>query len=53
MYECVDRVYVNARARAELGWEPVYDFKGALRRLAENEPFSSALARAIGSKGYH
>jgi nucleoside-diphosphate-sugar epimerase len=27
-------VYVNARARSELGWEPRYDFRAALDRLA-------------------
>jgi UDP-glucose 4-epimerase len=34
MFPSVERVYVNARARSELGWEPRYDFRAALDRLA-------------------
>jgi UDP-glucose 4-epimerase len=49
----IDRVYVNERARSELGWEPVYDFKAIVDRLAADEDFRSPLARLIGSKGYH
>lgn len=33
----LDRVYVNARAREELGWAPVYDFARALRSLAAGQ----------------
>ena len=33
----IDRVYVNARARDELGWAPRYDFGRALDRLAAGE----------------
>ena len=33
MFPSVERVYVNARARSELGWEPRYDFRAALDRL--------------------
>jgi hypothetical protein len=53
MFPSVDRVYVNARARAELGWTPRHDFGCALERLAAGMSLESALARAIGSKGYH
>ena len=49
----VDRVYVNARARAELGWAPRWDFRRALDRLAAGERPGSALAAAVGAKGYH
>ncbi len=49
----VDRVYVNARARAELGWAPRWDFAYALERLAAGEEPRSALARQVGAKGYH
>ena len=49
----IDRVYVNARARTELGWQPKYDFGHALDRLDAGQDFRSALAVAIGSKGYH
>lgn len=49
----IDRVYVNARARAELGWEPRYDFARILEQLAASEPLGSALAQSVGGKGYH
>jgi UDP-glucose 4-epimerase len=53
MFPGIERVYVNARARAELGWEPRYDFRYALDRLAAGEDHRSALALSIGAKGYH
>jgi len=49
----IERVYVNARARQELGWSPRHDFRSALDRLAAGEDPRSALARSIGAKGYH
>ena len=49
----IDRVYVNARARAELGWEPRYDFRRVLDLLKAGEDPRSPLARAVGAKGYH
>ena len=49
----IERVYVNARARAELGWAPRHDFPAVLERLAAGEDPRSALARRIGAKGYH
>jgi nucleoside-diphosphate-sugar epimerase len=53
MFPAIERVYVNERARTDLGWSPRYDFRSALDRLAEDaDPFSS-LARSIGAKGYH
>jgi UDP-glucose 4-epimerase len=53
MFPRLDRVYVNARARAELGWAPHYDFGHVLARLAAGEDFRSPLAQAVGAKGYH
>jgi nucleoside-diphosphate-sugar epimerase len=53
MIPSIDRVYVNARARDELGWQPVYDFRSILGRLRAGEDFRSLLARLVGSKGYH
>jgi UDP-glucose 4-epimerase len=53
MAPSIDRVYVNALARAQLGWQPRYDFNSILRRLQADEDFLSPLARAVGSKGYH
>ena len=49
----IDRVYVNARARQELGWRPRYDFAFAIERLAADQDFRSPLARLVGTKGYH
>jgi UDP-glucose 4-epimerase len=49
----IDRVYVNDRARSELGWLPRYDFAHALDRLRAGEDTRSPLARAVGAKGYH
>jgi nucleoside-diphosphate-sugar epimerase len=53
MFAGIERVYVNARARQELGWRPRYDFRRAIERLREGEDMRSPLARLIGSKGYH
>jgi UDP-glucose 4-epimerase len=49
----IDRVYVNRRARDELGWRPRYDFRYVLDCLRRGEDVFSPLARAVGSKGYH
>ncbi|HEX4834651.1 MAG TPA: NAD(P)-dependent oxidoreductase [Trebonia sp.] len=49
----IDRVYVNARARAELGWTPRHDFRAVLDALRRGEDPRSPLARAVGAKGYH
>ncbi len=53
MFPTIDRVYVNAQARAELGWRPRWDFGSLLPRLAAGEDTRSPLARLVGSKGYH
>ncbi len=49
----IDRVYVNHRAREELGWRPRFDFRQVLDRLQRGEEVFSPLARAVGIKGYH
>ena len=49
----IDRVYVNDRARADLGWQPRHDFRTLVARLREDDDILSPLAREIGSKGYH
>jgi len=51
--QAVERVYVNARARRELGWRPKYDFSTLIERLERGEDYRSELARAVGVKGYH
>jgi UDP-glucose 4-epimerase len=53
MLPSIDRVYVNERARKELGWQPRYDFKFLIDRLRADEDGRSPLARSVGSKGYH
>ncbi len=53
MFPRIDRVYVNTRARTELGWTPRHDFRSVLDRLKADEDPRSDLARAVGSKGYH
>jgi len=53
MFPSIDRVYVNERARRELGWEPRHDFRRVLDCLKRGEDIRSPLARAVGSKGYH
>jgi len=53
MFPSIDRVYVNTRAREELGWRPRYDFGTLLKQLQAGEDPRSPLARTIGSKGYH
>jgi UDP-glucose 4-epimerase len=53
MFPSIDRVYVNERARNELGWMPRYDFHSIIDRLKKNDEVRSPLARLVGSKGYH
>lgn len=53
MLERIDRVYVNAAARADLGWTPKYDFARVLRRCRAGQSLFSEMAAAVGSKGYH
>ncbi len=53
MFPRIGRVYVNERARNELGWQPQYDFAFLINRLREGDDIRSPLARAVGSKGYH
>jgi nucleoside-diphosphate-sugar epimerase len=53
MFPGIGRVYVNERARRELGWRPRHDFAAVIARLREGGEVKSDLARAIGAKGYH
>jgi UDP-glucose 4-epimerase len=53
MFPVLDRVYDNSRARAELGWEPLYDFRYVLDCLRHDREPRSFLARTVGAKGYH
>ena len=49
----IDRVYVNEKARAELGWKPKYDFRYVLDCIKHGNDFRSELSKLIGIKGYH
>ncbi|MEO1251643.1 MAG: NAD(P)-dependent oxidoreductase [Pseudomonadota bacterium] len=53
MFDSLDRVYDNTRARQALGWRPRYDFSSALAALKRGDSPFSPLAAAVGSKGYH
>jgi nucleoside-diphosphate-sugar epimerase len=53
MFPSLDRVYVNERARTELGWQPKYDFRHILEQLQSSTDLRSQLALQIGVKGYH
>jgi UDP-glucose 4-epimerase len=53
MFPVIERVYVNERARRELGWQPRHGFREVVERLRAGDTPRSLLARAVGSKGYH
>ena len=53
MEDDIGRVYVNTKAREELGWRPELDFAEALRRLRTDEPMFGPLTYEVGAKGYH
>ena len=53
MFPGIDRVYVNERARNDLGWRPRYDFGYLLEKLRSDDDPRSPLSLAVGSKGYH
>ena len=53
MSPAIDRVYVNDRARSELGWQPRHDFSAVIARLRAGDDPRSRLARDVGAKGYH
>ncbi len=51
MFPSIERVYVNARAREELGWAPRHDFPAVLDRVAAGEDYRSELAARSGREG--
>ena len=53
MFPAIERIYVNERARLELGWRPQYDFRRIIECLRAGADPRSPLARAVGAKGYH
>jgi len=51
-----DRVYVNTKARNELGWNPKHSFETLLHKFEEEQVVTalwSPLAKEIGWKRYH
>lgn len=53
LFPFIDRVYVNEKARRELGWQPKYTFEYVLNQLQNGLPTNSELAQKVGIKGYH
>ena len=51
MFPSIGRVYVDTRARTDLGWTPRHDFRTVLDSLKSGEDPRSPLARTIGVKG--
>jgi nucleoside-diphosphate-sugar epimerase len=52
MFPQIGRVYVNDKARSELGWSPKHSFQTMLERVAAGGEPMNELATAIGAKGY-
>jgi len=53
MHPGIDRVYVNEKARIELGWQPKHNFYSLLERMKTTNDLRSPMASLIGCKGYH
>jgi UDP-glucose 4-epimerase len=53
MLDDIDRVYVNEKARRELGWMPRHNFRSSIEALARDDAIGSELARVVGKKDYH
>lgn len=48
----LDRVYVNARVRDELGWRPEFDIDAVAAMVARGGSVRTPLSQVIGSKEY-
>ena len=53
MFPSIDRVYDNALARRDLGWQPKWDFIAIVQRVRATGDIRGPLASEIGVKGYH
>jgi len=53
MFQTLDRVYDNTRAREILGWKPQFTFERAIDALGNDCDYRSAITLKIGKKGYH
>lgn len=48
----LDRVYVNARARRDLGWRPRFDLNAIAARVSAGQPVRTPLSQLVGAKEY-
>jgi nucleoside-diphosphate-sugar epimerase len=48
----LDRVYVNDRARHDLGWRPRFDLNAIAARVASGESVQTPLSQLVGAKEY-
>lgn len=48
----LDRVYVNTRARQDLGWRPRFDLNAIAARVGAGESVHTPLSQLVGSKAY-
>ena len=48
----LERVYVNASARTELGWRPRFDLDAVAQMVAADDTVRTPMARQVGSKEY-
>lgn len=53
MFDDIERVYVNAKARRLLQWQPKHNFDQALEWARLRQRPGSDLTLAVGLKGYH
>jgi UDP-glucose 4-epimerase len=54
MFEVLDRVYDNSKAREELEWKPRHDFQAVLDEARRHRHFlRTEVTRYVGVKGYH
>lgn len=53
IFSDIERIYVNEKARKDLGWKPRYDFNYVIELLKQGKDFRSPLAVLVGRKGYH
>lgn len=50
MFQEIDRVYVNEKARRLLNWKPKFDFEFCLNQIDTENPFASEFTMRIGKK---
>jgi len=48
----LDRVYVNAKARRDLGWRPQFDLNAIATRVASGQRVQTPLSQLVGAKEY-